>query len=101
MNQVTEEQSEMTSSETEVNANLSYEDLEVKWMDVVGDDDDEDEEWVPVVDDRDDSGEVLEEDECVRLDEEELNTIVDESKIAKVLDDYNLDDTVFRVGELE
>ena len=80
---------------------MTYEELEVKWMDVVGGDDEDDEDWLPVGDGGGDGGETFDDDDCVWVDEEEIRNIVDESKISKVLDDYDLDETVFQEGELE
>ena len=75
---------------------MSYEDLEVQWIETLGDEDVEDDEWVPVDDESSDSKDVFKKDECVVLEKEELGTIVDESKITKMLDDFEVDETIFR-----
>ena len=96
-----EQQSVTMTNEEEIRGDLTHDDLEVEWMDPLGEGDENDDEWVPPDEDVNDGDDACEEDDLSGLENEELSTIVDENKISKVLDDFEVSETVFRESELQ
>ena len=96
------------SNTDRVESKSTFNILETQWLqalNVATDDYVEDGEWLSCEDGDEDSDEdgdeSLEEYEAIIVDEKELKNILDESTISKVLDDFGVEATVFREGELE